>query len=159
MANAQSLLVDLMKGRTSLGALLELGAEDIERLVDLGRSHLLAGRLDDAQRVFDGLCALEPSVAALHQLRGVALDRRGLHADAARAFTRAVHLLEDDDEEGARAVAYASRGIARLHAGEPTAAFADLALARPRLEASAGPLVAEVDRLLRSSASAASGGA
>jgi Flp pilus assembly protein TadD len=158
MGTAQRLLVDVMKGRRSLGAVLGLGADDIARIVQLARGHLSAGRTADALRLLEGACALEPRVASLHQLRGIALEAASRRGDAIGAYTAAVQLLADAPEQS-RAVAYAMRGIARLREGDCAGAVADLALARPHLGASAGPLAGEVERFLVRSAAALEGSA
>jgi len=126
---ARDLLLDLLKGRVSLGAVAGLSAEDMERLVELGRGHLAVGKLDEARRVFEGLCALEPEVAAAHQLLAAALERLEAWDEAQAAYTRAIHLLADTADPGLCA-AYLGRGTARFHLSDLAGALTDLTLAR-----------------------------
>ena len=147
MGSAQTVLVDLMKGRRTLGATLGLTDDDVERVVQIARGHLAAGRVRDAQTLLDGLCALLPNVAALQQLRGLARERTREWQIAIEAYSAAVRLL-DDAADDRRALAYAARGMARLRAGDAAGALIDLALARPHLGDEAGPLAADVERFI-----------
>ncbi len=87
---ARHIVLPLLKGDLSIGSLLSLSEEDLLRLVELGRSHYTMQRFEDARRVFDGLTALEPSIALFHQLAGMALEATGALDDAWLSTCRSV---------------------------------------------------------------------
>ena len=133
-------LTRLLKGATSLGAALGVDQDELARLVDLGRAKLQSGYAQDAERVFRGLCALEPKMSSLHELHALALEALGKLDDAEDALCRALHLAAPE----ARAEIYAARGILRVKRADASGALTDMALARPTVF---GVLREELDRM------------
>jgi tetratricopeptide (TPR) repeat protein len=119
------LLAQLIKGDVTMGAALGFTTTDFQKLVDLGRAHLVAGRGKDARKVFDGLVALEPDVAAFHQLAGMAAEACGDLAGADRELTDAIHRADDHS----RGPVYLSRALVRMKLDRHHEALADFAVA------------------------------
>ncbi|MBI5508646.1 MAG: tetratricopeptide repeat protein [Deltaproteobacteria bacterium] len=160
MTAAKSVLDDLMRGRVSLGSILQLSADEIAKLVDLGKGFGTVGRWQDAARIFAGLTAVEPKVASFHQLLGMAYEGMGDLDAAERAYTEAISRLAaaapPTPTPGATApagddlfAAYLARGLLRSRRGDKTAAIIDLDLAREHVSGRDPLLMGELDKAYR----------
>ncbi len=123
--NEATMLADVIRGDVSIGAALGFTADDFGHLVELGKAHLKSGRAGDARTVFEGLAALEPNVAAFHQLAGMAAEAGGDLEGADASFTEAIHHAGDD----VRGPMYLSRALVRMKLDRHDDALTDFAVA------------------------------
>lgn len=70
-------------------------ALDAQACMERARSLIRGGRLDEAQRVLDGLLEQAPTLAEAHHLKGALQYRLGLPAEAVQSFGRAIGLQPD----------------------------------------------------------------
>jgi len=127
--DARDVLLGLLKGELTFGAWLGVSADDLRKLVELADGKMAMGRHHEARRIFEGLTALEPEVAGFHLGVGIACEAEGDVDHAFDAYTRAIHLLSDD-EDPSLCAAYMGRGGVRIRRGDDAGALVDLALAR-----------------------------
>jgi Flp pilus assembly protein TadD len=70
--------------------------DHLHAIADVARSYVLGGRFAEAQTLYRGLVAIDPSEAAFALGLGVALDRLGDEREAERWYARAAKLDATD---------------------------------------------------------------
>ena len=127
--SAVRLLAGLMRGEVTFGSVLGFEAADLQRMLDIGEAQLNMGRPERARRIFEGMTALEPDVAALYLPLGMACEACGDLDEAFVAYTEAIHMMVEEVDP-TLCGAYLGRGQVRYRQGDLAGALTDIALAR-----------------------------
>lgn len=114
---------------------------ELDLLADLGQRFALAGKLEEAGYMADGLVALYPEEAVGHVLRGVVAETRGDRGAARAAYERAVARNPTDP------VAILNLGRMRVETGRPDQGLRDIRWAW-QMERDKGSEVARLARVL-----------
>lgn len=83
-------------GELQLSDVFELRHAELYEICRRGQTLYEAGKIDEAEQVFEGLTALQPMDANFHVGLGVVYQRQGRHAEAKRELDRAVSLNNTD---------------------------------------------------------------
>ncbi len=85
-----------LTGDLTLAQLEGLGAEDLYGIADMGYDLLEEGKVDDAQKIFEGLNVYNPFDPYFHSVLGSIYQRQGKAEDALRHYESAVELYPED---------------------------------------------------------------
>ncbi|MFO0723790.1 MAG: tetratricopeptide repeat protein [Myxococcota bacterium] len=113
-------LKEFIAGRLTLGELQGISKESQYQMAKVGFDYMREGKLDAAQKIFDGLQALDPFDAYFHTCLGAIAQEQGDGAKADRLYSRALEINPFSP------IALAQRGEVRLSAGKLTEAIDDL---------------------------------
>ncbi len=105
-------LKKFVKGKITLAELQGFSKETQYKLAELGFNMISGGKLDEAEKIFRGLVALDPKDPYFLLATGSIAQRRSDFKDAERWYSEALKLSPD------HAVALANRGEVRLELGE-----------------------------------------
>lgn len=100
------------KGKITLGELQGFSKETQYKLAELGFNMIAGGKLDEAEKIFRGLVALDPKDPYFLLASGSISQRKGELQEAERWYSEALKHSPDD------VVALANRGEVRLELGQ-----------------------------------------
>lgn len=106
----------LLQGHDNLVDALGISLEDILALTLVAQQLAQQGQLDDAQRLLEGLVAIDPENPYLHTCLGTVYMQKGMNEDARAAFGVALAFNPED------IVAHTYAGELALEAGDVEAA-------------------------------------
>jgi len=81
-----------LAGEVTWGELQGLTMEDAYAIADLGHKQMTAGRLGEAQAIFEGLVVSNPYDAYFHNVLGCVYAKKKMHPEAIEEFTIAIDL-------------------------------------------------------------------
>lgn len=113
-------LKQFVQGLITLGELQGISKDEQYRMAEAGHGLLRSGKLEDAERIFSGLVALDPHDAYFHLALGAIEQRRGALETADAHYTRALAC------NPVSLPALANRGEIRILAGKVTEGARDL---------------------------------
>lgn len=105
-------LEKFLQGKITLGELQGFSKQTQYKLAEMGYNMVGGGKLDDAEKIFRGLVALDPKDPYFLLATGSIAQRKGDLTDAERWYTEALKHSPD------HAVALANRGEVRLELGK-----------------------------------------
>lgn len=85
-------LEDFARGSITLAQLEGISKDELEKMADVGYALLSQGKLDDSERIFAGLIALDPYNAYAHMGYGAVLQRLERYEESERAYVRALQI-------------------------------------------------------------------
>lgn len=112
-----------LHGHITLGELEGISKESQYQMAKIGYDYLREGKLDQAQKVFEGLRALDPFDAYFLTVLGAIAQEKGDAEQADKLYSRALEINPFS------VMALANRGEIRLSQGRVDEAIADLAKA------------------------------
>jgi len=109
-----------LQGEINLAELYALSHAELYEIAEQGQRFMEIDRLDDAEKLFDGLTALDPYNADFHAALGAVYQQQKRRDEAMREYDRAVQLNEG------HAAARTNRAELCIEDGRLEAALADL---------------------------------
>jgi tetratricopeptide (TPR) repeat protein len=97
-------LMDFLEDRVSLAELKGISRENLFRLADAGFTKFKHGRLDEAEKIYQGLILLDHRNAYFHAMMGAIHQKRGRPIEAIMEYGQAIKINKIDVS------AYVNRG-------------------------------------------------
>ncbi len=113
-------LLAFVQGTITLGELGGVSKAEQTQIAQHGFDHLEQGKLKTAQRIFEGLLALDPRDDYFLLALGTIAQRRARHEEAERLYSQALELAPVSPH------ALANRGEVRILLGRPSEGTEDL---------------------------------
>lgn len=132
-----------LAGNLTLGDLEGIAKEEQYKIAEIGFGCLNNGKLDEAEKIFGGLLALDPFDAYFNTALGSIAHRRGRSEEAEQRYTRALEI------NPYAATALAHRGEIRIMSGRLGEGVQDLVRALQVDEAGAEPATHRARATLR----------
>jgi len=110
--NPEQHLARFLMGQMTLGDLEGITKQQQYQIAEIGHAYVVAGKLDEAKKVFEGLLSLDPFDAYFHMALGSIAQQTSFMDEAEARYTRALEINPFSP------TAHANRGELRVMAGQ-----------------------------------------